>query len=254
MGGVAKKNLRMFRELCGDDSLGNVRIVTTYWGVVDNDEGSSLEAALAKGPFKALKMLRHDKGLESARSIVSGLIQQMPVTLKLQKELAAGKALGDTSAGRIILEEMKEMEKRHAKEMAELMKEMEEATTANDDDLKSELAEERRKLSEEMSRMEKDQKRLEVMRIEPITCAINPQGGVVANQATPLKPHESKSKLSGAMHSVRRQHEIRIASSHGQDLAHHPQRVDWRTQERAVGQLIIALAMILIVLIFLMSL
>jgi hypothetical protein len=105
--------------------------------------------------------------------------------------------------------------------------------------------------------MEKDQKRLEAMRIEPITHAINPQGGVVVNQATPLKPHEPKSRksmLSGAMHSVRRRHEIRIASSHGQDLAHHPQRVDWRTQERAVGQLIIALAMILIVLIFLMSL
>ena len=48
-------------------------------------------------------MFRHDEELKSARSIMSELVQQLPVTLKIQEELDAGCALGNTSAGAVIM-------------------------------------------------------------------------------------------------------------------------------------------------------
>ncbi|KIM43892.1 hypothetical protein M413DRAFT_25411 [Hebeloma cylindrosporum] len=165
MGGAAKKNLRVFKEVCGDMNLGHVRIVTTYWNLVDEKQGNSRQIALAQGAFKSLidggaDLCRHDKGLESARSIISQLIHQEPVTMKIQEELNEGRALGDTSAGAVIIEEMKELKRKHDKEVEGLKRELEEAAMANDEQLRAELAEEHRKLEERMARAEKDGKTL----------------------------------------------------------------------------------------------
>ena len=35
MGGSAMKNLRMFKKLRGDDSLGSVVLATTFWGMTN---------------------------------------------------------------------------------------------------------------------------------------------------------------------------------------------------------------------------
>ena len=165
MGGAAKKNLRVFREICGDNRLGHVRIVTTNWNFVDEKLGSARQDALANGAFGPLInegacLCRHDKGLESARSIMSQLIHQKPVKMMIQEELNAGWSLGDTSAGALIVKEMKELKKKHDKEVEMLKKELEEASKANDEDLRLELAEERRKLEEIMTRAEEDRKTL----------------------------------------------------------------------------------------------
>ena len=169
MGGTAKKNLRVFREICGDKSLDHVRIVTTYWNLVDEKQGNSRQDALAKGVFEPLikekaVLCRHDKGLESAQSIISQLIHQKPVMIKIQEELNEGCTLGDTSAGAMIIEEMKELKEKHDKEVEGLRKEMEEALMANDEELRLELDEERRKLEEMMARAEEDRKTLEKTR------------------------------------------------------------------------------------------
>jgi len=166
MGGTAKKNLRVFREICGDKNLGHVRIVTTNWNLVDEKQGNSRQVALAEGAFKPLtdaraKLCRHDKGLESALSIMSQLIHQEPVTMKVQEELNTGRSMGDTSAGAVIVEEMEEMKKKHNKELEELKKELEDASKANDEELRTELSEERRKLEGMIARVEKDRKTLE---------------------------------------------------------------------------------------------
>ncbi len=172
VGGATKKNLRLFRELCGDDKLQNVRLVTTNWDNVGEKEGNSREAELASRIFKPLidagaKMIRHDKGPMSAQLIMSTLVHQEPFKMKIQGELSAGRALGDTSAGAVILEEMKEFQRKHAEEMQDLLREMQEATTANDEDLKAELAEERQKLQELMERAEQDQKQLTTLTYAP---------------------------------------------------------------------------------------
>jgi len=169
MGATAKKNLRMFTQLCGENNFGNLRIVTTNWSHVDETEGNRREASLTKGAFKPLLdggavMRRQDKELESARQIINELKYKSPVTLKIQEELNAGKALGDTSAGAVIIEEMKELQKKHVKELEDLKNEMEEAMKANDDELQAELDEERQKLEEMMARAEQDQRMLLMVR------------------------------------------------------------------------------------------
>jgi len=166
MGGAAKKNLRVFREICGDEKLGHVRIVTTYWNLVDEKQANSRQVALAEGAFKPLikegaELCRHDKGLESAQLIISQLIHQTPIEMKIQEELNEGRTLGDTSAGAVIVEEMKELKKKHDKEVEGLKKELEDASMANDEELRSELAEECRKLEEMMARAEEDRKTLQ---------------------------------------------------------------------------------------------
>ena len=170
MGGAAKKNLRVFREICGDERLDHVRIVTTNWNIVDEKQGNSRQDALVEGAFGLLikegaYLCRHDKGLESAQSIMSQLIRQEPVTLKIQEELNAGRTLEDTSAGALIVEEMMEMKKKHDKEVEGLKKELENASKANNEELRLELAEERRKLEEMMARAEEDRKTLKKTRV-----------------------------------------------------------------------------------------
>jgi len=108
---MAKKSLEIFGELCGERNFANVRIVTTDWDGVDENEGETREKELSKKYFMHLidggaKMFRHDGELKSAQSIMSELIQQLPVMLKIQVELDGGSALGNTSAGAVIMKGM----------------------------------------------------------------------------------------------------------------------------------------------------
>lgn len=101
--------------------------------------------------------MRHDKGLISAQSILSTLVHQAPLTLKIQTELNAGKTLGDTSAGSVIIEEMRALQKRHGEEMADLLQEIQEAAVSNNDDLRAELIKDHQQLQQLMQRAQQDQ-------------------------------------------------------------------------------------------------
>ncbi|KAN0097942.1 hypothetical protein V8E55_002388, partial [Tylopilus felleus] len=165
VGGVSRKNLRMFHSLCGDANLKNVRIVTTNWDRVGKEEGDHREEALRIGAFKAILdaqagMRRHLNTMESARAIMSELIPLKPVTMQIQKELEAGMTLGNTSAGTVLTAEMQEMQKKHNKELVELKRDIEEAAKANDLALRAELAEEHRALEQKMTCAEEDRERL----------------------------------------------------------------------------------------------
>lgn len=166
VGGVSRKNLRMFYSLCGEQNLRNVRIVTTNWSRVGDEEGGRREADLKNGAFKALidagaQMRRYMNTLESARQIMAELIPLQAVTMKIQEELRDGKKLADTAAGQVLTAEMREMQKRHERDMADLRKEMELAAKAHDYALRAELAEERRTLEAKIARVEADRSVLE---------------------------------------------------------------------------------------------
>jgi len=161
---MARKNLWMFRELCGDDNLKHICIVMTHWEHVKQEDGKHHEVKLAKGSFGPIikhgaKMLAHDGGLDSARFTVSQIIQMVPVKLKIQMELDNGQVLGDTSAGAVILEEMKDMQKKHKQEMEDLVKELEEVPMT-DKNLRAELANKCQKLEAMMKLTERGQNRL----------------------------------------------------------------------------------------------
>ena len=160
MGGNAKKNLRMFRELCGESALKNVCIATTNWGRVTQEEGDMRERELRESPnlFKPLldagaRLVRHDKGAASAQSIVDYLIRKYPTKLQIQAELDEGKRLDDTGAGSVLNEEIKAFMEKHEASMQALRMEMEEAEDA---ELLAELEEERQTKEQQLLKMKKD--------------------------------------------------------------------------------------------------
>ena len=129
-GGVSRKNLRMFHSLCGEGGLKNVRVVTTNWDRVSEQEGNHREVDLKSGAFKALvdagaQICRHANTLESARQIMSELIPLQAVMMQVQEELHRGKTLAETAAGRVLAAEMAEMERLHALEMDNIRRGME---------------------------------------------------------------------------------------------------------------------------------
>ena len=180
--GTSRKNIKMFHSLCGEASLGNVRIVTTNWGRVSEEEGNHRETNLKQSAFKALldagaQMRRHTNTPESALQIMSELISFEPVTMKIQEELRAGKKLVDTAAGMVLAAEMMEMQKKQERELADLKKEMDDAEEDNNRTLRAELEQERKAVEEKMARANADRKRLEATLVMVRVGSAGEQGG-----------------------------------------------------------------------------
>jgi len=155
----------MFKELCGEAALANAQIVTTNWNRVSKEEGVSREEELVK-VFKHLldggvRLSRHDKGIDSARSIMHDLVGNPAITTKIQLELKDGRPLASTSAGAVLTEEMKVLVDKHQKEMESLKAEIGEALRQQDDVLKAELEEECRAMQLKMAQLEEDRRRME---------------------------------------------------------------------------------------------
>jgi hypothetical protein len=164
-GGMAKKNLRMFRELCGEKTLANVVIVTTNWSRVGKEEGEDRENELRKGFFKPLveegaRMFRHDNSVKGALTILSSLLHEKGVTTKIAEELHEGKELVDTSAGAVLSADIKAMEARHKEEMLELKRDMEKANRAKDAELKWQLEQEHRELEWKLENIQREHEKL----------------------------------------------------------------------------------------------
>ena len=116
MGGISTRTFRLFRKICGDNTLKNVVIVTTRWDVVPSHEGERRERELRSDErfFKLAldqqaHLLRHDNTMESAQKIVRTIFPNHPMPLNIQRELVdEHKQLGDTIAGREFESQMEE--------------------------------------------------------------------------------------------------------------------------------------------------
>ena len=106
----------MFKKICGPDPLKNVVVVTTFWDKIELVQGVALETelktkdiflkGLVEGGSKFVRFGKFppeeiSKGPEFLLpiSIVSELVALDPVFLEMQKELAEGKTVEETSAG-----------------------------------------------------------------------------------------------------------------------------------------------------------
>ena len=122
----------MLRELCGEDTLKNVVIVTNRWEEVAKDVGDAREEELmTKEIFfkialdKGARMVRHRNTYESASAIVKTLIDNTPRPLLIQKEMVdEKKQLLDTAAGEVVNHELLEVMKIHRAELENLKDEM----------------------------------------------------------------------------------------------------------------------------------
>ena len=160
--GIAGRNFKMFRELCGDTTLKNVVIVTNMWGEVSRDVGSAREKELSSSFFtpaleKGAQMVRHHNTTKSAHDIIRVIMKNHPIVLQIQRELVdEHKNIIDTAAGEAVNQELNEQIRRHQAELKVVQGEMMQALKEKDEEVRQELEEETRKLQEQMEKIKQD--------------------------------------------------------------------------------------------------
>ncbi|KAK2733110.1 hypothetical protein FQN57_002302 [Myotisia sp. PD_48] len=153
MYGSTLRNLKMFRELCGEDPLRNVVFTTTGWGTaeksgelnkaIENEESlrsdsDFWEPMIRRGSI----MQKFSDTRDSALAIIRTLLDRNPVVLKIQEELVdENKNLIDTAAGFTVNEEMKRLEEKYTTEIAKVQQDMEQALAERDTEYHAALQE-----------------------------------------------------------------------------------------------------------------
>ena len=194
MGGVARKNFRLFRAICGDDALKHVVIATTMWSETSEGVGSQRERELSTNDhmFKpalemGAKLVRHANSVSSAQGIIKTIVGSNPQTLSIQAEIVDQRStLPGTTVGRQMRVEADAAFTRYSDKKEEIeagirsaqARERETQYRALLDQLQAELCEVREKLQmyevqvqklesetdaerEEKERLERGQKQLE---------------------------------------------------------------------------------------------
>ena len=132
--GLAAKNFTLLRELCGEETLKSVVLMTNMWGRVTPEQGDARERQLRGEYFKpaidnGAQLCRHDNTLESAREILRKIVRNKPDALRLQIEMVhEGKSLKETAAGAVLRDEI-QVEIRAVKEEMKAVVERMQKTT-----------------------------------------------------------------------------------------------------------------------------
>jgi hypothetical protein len=172
MAGSAKRNLHMFKKLCGEECFSSVILATTMWGLVDERTGDAREAELVREEDfwgymakRGSKVMRHYGDRESAMRIVKKIVKQHQkgdgdITLRIQKEIVdEGMDLNDTAAGKHINEEINRLNEKHKKELEQ---ERKEALAKRDSESAESIAKLQRNFEEKIAKGEKDREDLKV--------------------------------------------------------------------------------------------
>lgn len=139
--GTTRRNLNMFRKLCGEEALSRVILGTTKWADVLSDIGEQREKQLSDKFWKEMigfgsVVRRFDKTQESAQAILNVILDKLTPptpgestpgsvghdpTLQIQKELVhLQRFIPETQAGqelRYTLQQLLEMQKKMAREL-----------------------------------------------------------------------------------------------------------------------------------------
>ncbi|KAF4965619.1 hypothetical protein FSARC_6606 [Fusarium sarcochroum] len=170
IGGSAKRNLFMFRKLCGKDGLNNVLLVTTMWEDEQPEKGESREAELVAtdGFWGALvaegaEIKRHDNTRASAMALLKIIAKKNRVAISIQKEMVSEhKNLNETEAGMGLNSEILLTEARVKKEM-EMALEMErEARRLHDEESAEEQRQYREKMQQRFDHLNQEREKLKV--------------------------------------------------------------------------------------------
>lgn len=202
VGGESRRNLKMFRKLCGEEAAQNVLFVTTMWDNVDPQTAVQREKELATKEefFKPMlshgaKMHRHDNSVASAQNVVSQLVLNMQrrVTLQLQQELVDdGLNIANTAAGKELLSEQERLMKKQRQELQEVQQSLLQAQRQKDTQTHEELTAERRDLLSQIRKVEQECERLA--------------------EEYAAKKKELHDKVSEAMKTLHSEKEARIAA------------------------------------------
>ncbi|KAF9463767.1 P-loop containing nucleoside triphosphate hydrolase protein [Collybia nuda] len=160
MGGVSRRSFTALRNLCGDDNLKNVVIVTNMWGLVKQEDGEARETELKTNPtfFKVAlergaQIYRHDNTIASAEKIIRSVTKNHPRELSVQHEMVTlERALSDTTVGLQVKGELENYITSLRSEVEKLRKEHAEDEAAMND-LKAEVEEARSSIAQVKKQM-----------------------------------------------------------------------------------------------------
>ncbi|KAH6911919.1 hypothetical protein BKA70DRAFT_1098697, partial [Coprinopsis sp. MPI-PUGE-AT-0042] len=171
-----RRNMTLFKKLCGTESMKNVVVITSFWdelsdmsyGIERENDLKTQDGLLKElyvggakfvrwGHFKPGK-LPQDPNFLSPKQVVDYLLSLDPVFVEMQKEMAKGAAIADTAAGSSLLEEFERL-KRETRESLETMRKEIESIRSADDAHRShreELKREAEKMQDRLNGWEKD--------------------------------------------------------------------------------------------------
>ena len=161
-GGIAGRNFKIFRELCGETSLKNVVLVTNMWDEASRDVGEAHERELASAFLKpaldqGAQMVRHHNTERSAHDVIRRIMNNHPVVLQIQREVVdEHKDVANTAAGEAINTELAEETKRHELALAVMREEVLRAFEDKHERARQVLEEEKRSLEAQMWIIEVD--------------------------------------------------------------------------------------------------
>ncbi|KAF2000625.1 hypothetical protein P154DRAFT_199661 [Amniculicola lignicola CBS 123094] len=171
MEGSAMRNLKMFRELCGDEPLKNVILVTSFWDQVQQATARMREEELRTTPEFWGRMIGRGsrinrfEGRESALHIIMSLVNRNPLPFLIQHEMVEErKELVQTAAGIAVNEELARLEAKHTKDLEDIKREHQEALATRDKELQEELLFQRHKLEEDIEKVQRQQRMLREQR------------------------------------------------------------------------------------------
>ncbi|KAK6539329.1 hypothetical protein TWF694_009562 [Orbilia ellipsospora] len=163
VGGTARKDLNMFKKLCGEESFANVVLATTMWENVSPREGNDREETLRTstefyGSMVQMgsAMYRHTGDRNSAMNIINHLVNKRTTTiLNIQREMATGLSLDETAAGKELDGELRKQKREFERRLRENRKELEAALKQQNDAMARDLADKQEELQRSLAAAQK---------------------------------------------------------------------------------------------------
>ncbi|KAF8606257.1 hypothetical protein BDV93DRAFT_604753 [Ceratobasidium sp. AG-I] len=145
--GSACRDFSTFMDVCGKPAMKCTSIVTSMWDLVDPDVGNAREAELRDSSLffgnaiqEGAKIHRNYNTAESARTLISTMVREEPVTLLILQELIdEEKTLLETTAGKELDRELAQQRAKHEEDLAQLRVEHAQALAQRDAETKEEL-------------------------------------------------------------------------------------------------------------------
>ncbi|KAG8741201.1 hypothetical protein FRC10_003195 [Ceratobasidium sp. 414] len=162
-GGAGRRNFRMFRKMCGADSLKNVVVVTNMWSQPPTETEMAREIELREGEdffqdilSEGAQMVRHsERTRESAFDVIRCVLGKKPVVPEISRQIIDEKmSLEDTDAGHALGEEIAQALKRGREEIERLKAEQAEAAKEKDEKWQRDLDIQEKKANERSRALE----------------------------------------------------------------------------------------------------
>ncbi|OTA75563.1 hypothetical protein M434DRAFT_39029 [Hypoxylon sp. CO27-5] len=159
MQGSARRNVKLFEDLCGDNALKNVILVTTMWDILGTDEGLAEEREKqlrSKREYwgymvdKGSEIFRHNNSEQSALKVIEHIVKKNSrVVLNVQNEMVNGcQPLNKTTVGRGVQELLAEQNAKFSVELRTIQSDLAQALREQNE----EMVEIMRELREEHTR------------------------------------------------------------------------------------------------------